>query len=162
MLAWLSGLKGLLVAGLLAAVVGGGLWVYWHGRAVGVTNTSAKYEKLLREAEDRARAIEDLYASIERDHATQLSVAQADRDAAYAQARSLLRPVILRSSACPAVPELADAASSTDAATPADERPVQPQRDIGPALVMLAEQCDRAYAVAVGWQTWWAEVSAVR
>jgi len=82
-LGWLSGFKGWLYAALAAAIVGAGLWAYWHGRAVGDSNGAARIQKrwdknladiaalaakaeadnaaALREAQERNRSIVDDY-----------------------------------------------------------------------------------------------------
>lgn len=46
MFAWLSGFKGWLYAALAAAILGAGIWAYWHGRSVGDERGAARIQKL--------------------------------------------------------------------------------------------------------------------
>lgn len=72
-LGWLSGFKGWLYAAAAALVIGAGLWVYWHGRAVGDEKGAARIQKLW---DKNLADIAALAAKTEADNAAALRAAQ--------------------------------------------------------------------------------------
>lgn len=127
-LGWLSGFKGWLWGILAAAVIGAGLWAYWHGREVGDKNGAARIQKLwnknladiadlaakteadnaeaLREARERNRSIVDDYEKrIADSDARGADLARRLRNATLAARRSAVQ-------ACPDLPGTAPASGT--------------------------------------------------
>jgi len=147
----------------LAVLTAGGLW-YGHSRYnAGERAAEARMQRDVDAANAKTAQVEADARKVSEDSGNEIEQLRAERDTAFALGRKSLKPVRLCPSASRSeVPGVADAAAATPGADTAEELPLRAGEDIGPALLVYAESCQRDHDTAVAWLKLWGEQAAVR
>jgi len=146
------------------AVLIGGVWWYGHSRyTAGERAAETRMQRDVDAANAETAQVEADASRVSEDSGNEIEQLRAERDTAFALGRKSLRPVRL----CPPassgeVPGTAGPAAATDGASTAEELPMRVGEDIGPALLVYAESCQRDHDTAVSWRKWWDAQDALR
>jgi hypothetical protein len=108
------------------------------------------------EANRKTAAIDAAAREISHNTGEEIEQLRSQRDAEKARADAAIKPVWLCKSASSAgVSKTPSTSTPTDSGEAEEELPVRAGEDIGPALLVFAESCQRDYDDSVAWLKWW-------
>lgn len=136
---------------------------YLKGHHDGSLSARSKMQAEIEKQAARVKALEKQASDTTQETAQAIEVQRNERSEEFARARIVIQPVRL----CPSapsrieVPAVPAGPATADGTAPGSESPVRTGRDIGPALAVLAHECQRDADDALKWREWYEHVKPI-